>query len=281
MLIDTHSHLYWEDFKTDFDQVIKNCQEAGVTTLINVGVDLKSSSDVQTLNCSPLQSFTTIGLHPHEAVKYHQDPTQITKDIEELEKIYQKNSQKVVAIGECGLDYLFSSNDLHSIDLPPEKIKELQRKLFISQIELAKKLDLPLTVHCRDDRTHYPDNIECWNETLELIKDHRGILHCYSGLAEITKRALGLNFFISFAANVTYPKNEYLREAIKQIPLDRIVLETDCPFLSPQISRGNRNEPKNVLEVTKCIAEIKGISLEEVASQTTQNAQKIFNLSAS
>lgn len=278
MLIDTHAHLYWEDFQPDFQDVLKNCQDAKVTTLINVGVDLETSLKVQSLDCSPLKSYTTIGLHPHEAVKYHQDPTQINKDIQELEKIYEQHSDKIVAIGECGLDYLFSSNDLHSINLPPEKIKELQQKLFTSQIELAKKLDLPLTVHCRDDRSQSPDNIECWNETLDLIKDHKGVLHCYSGLPEITQKALNLNFYISFAANVTYPKNEYLREAIKQIPLDRIVLETDCPFLSPQISRGGRNEPKNVLEVAKCIAEIKGISIDEVSAQTTENAKRIFNI---
>ncbi|MDP3733437.1 MAG: TatD family hydrolase, partial [Candidatus Daviesbacteria bacterium] len=158
--------------------------------------------------------------------------------------------------GECGLDYKEAD----------EKTKQLQRQLFQAQIGLAKKLNLPLIVHCR----------EAWNEVLEMTKNHFGIYHCYSGLEQTTKQILKeTDFLISFAANITYPKNDYLREAVKTIPLDRIVLETDCPFLPPQSKRGQRNEPSFMLETAQAVANIKGLSLEEIAKQTSLNAASI------
>ena len=143
----------------------------------------------------------------------------------------------------------------------------------------CKKLNLPLIIHCRDDRSKDPENSEAWDDTLEILGDQSAILHCYSGLSHNTSYILHTtNLTVSFAGNITYPKNEYLREAVKLLPLDRIVLETDSPFLAPQSKRGQRNEPSSVKEIAELIADLKGVSFEEVASQTTQNAKSVFNI---
>ncbi len=281
MLIDTHAHLYWDDYKNDLDEVIERSLDAGVTTIINVGVDVEKSQVAATLNSDKVKSYSTIGIHPHEAIKYSSDPdVSIQKDTEKLEQIYQNNTGKVVAVGECGLDYYLDRNDIYpDITLPNDQIKKGQRQLFQAQIELAKKLGLPLIVHCRDDRSQNPENSEAWDEVLEMIGDRSTVLHCYSGLEKTTQKVLNMpNVLISFAGTITYPKNEYLREAAKILPLEKIVLETDCPFLPPQSKRGQRNEPSAVLEIAQLIADIKGVSLEKVSSQTTANAKKLFAL---
>lgn len=283
-LTDTHAHLYWDSFKEDFDNVIKRSLDAGVSTIINVGVDIEKSQialdQVKNTNWpTGLSIYSTIGIHPHEAIKYFPNPdVSIQKEISKLEEIYRGNPEKVVGVGECGLDYFFDPEFVPST-LTVEQVKILQKKLFLAQIDLAKKLNLPLIIHCRDDRSKNPENSECWNEVIDYTRDHFGIYHCYSGLLPTTNYLLqSTNFLISFAANITYPKNEYLREAAKIIPLDRILLETDSPFLSPQSRRGQRNEPSNIKEIAQLIADLKGISLEDVARQTTNNAKKLFNI---
>ena len=294
MLIDTHAHLYWEDYKQDFDEVIQRSLDASVTTIINVGVDVEKSKQAlrlaQRINGERSQTikfYSTIGIHPHEAVKYSADPSvSIHQDIEKLEQVYQTNTEKVVAVGECGLDYYFRELDPSVADSkshldsspPQDDTRALQRQLFQAQIDLAKKLNLPLIVHCRDDRSKDPQNSEAWDEVLEMVSSHYGILHCYSGLPPTTQKAMNSNFLVSFAATITYPKNEYLREAVKILPLEKIVLETDCPFLPPQSKRGQRNEPANVLEIAQLIAEIKDIHLEEVENKTSENVRKILRL---
>lgn len=282
MLIDTHAHLYWESFKEDFEEVIQRCLESEVLELINVGVDVKTSEIALKMQNEKVKFYSSIGIHPHEAIKYaSKSDVSIQQDIEKLEELYISDPKKVVLVGECGQDFLFSNNpDSPTTTLTEEEQKDLQRKLLKAQVSLAKKLNLPLTIHVRDDRSKNPENSECWNEAVDLAKDHFGIFHCYSGLAETTQRILKeTNFLISFAATITYPKNNYLREAAKVIPLDRIVVETDCPFLPPQAKRGQRNEPSYILETAECLAEVKGISLVEVANQTTQNIKKLLKLS--
>ncbi|OGE65003.1 hypothetical protein A3I48_01495 [Candidatus Daviesbacteria bacterium RIFCSPLOWO2_02_FULL_36_7] len=257
MLIDTHAHLYWESFKKDFDEVIQRSLDAGVSTIINVGVDVKTSEIAAKSESAKVKLYSTIGIHPHEAIKG-------VGDIDKLEQIYLSDPTKIIAVGECGLD------------ITPT---DLQIKLLQSQIDLARKLNLPLIIHCRDDRSQNPTNTECWDQVIAMTKSHFGIYHCYSGLFSTTNYILQTtNFLISFAATITYPKNEYLREATRIIPIDRIVLETDCPFLPPQSKRGQRNEPSTVREIAELIAQLKGSSLEEVAAQTTKNAKKIFNI---
>ncbi|OGE43866.1 hypothetical protein A3B45_02445 [Candidatus Daviesbacteria bacterium RIFCSPLOWO2_01_FULL_39_12] len=291
MLIDTHAHLYWPDYEKDFDDVIQRAINAGVTTIINVGVDVEKSKEAldQVLNTDwpdNLQVYCTIGIHPHESIKYDPDVSlpagrhSIHEDIKQLEQIYQSDTGKVIAVGECGLDYYFRDAEIASSQTPRNDEKELQKKLFQAQIDLAKKLNLPLIVHCRDDRSKNPENSEAWDEVLKMVGTHPTILHCYSGLSQTTNYVLrATNLLVSFAATITYPKNEYLREAAKLLPLEKIVLETDCPFLPPQSKRGQRNEPQAVKEIAQLIADLKNISLEEVANQTTKNAESILKLS--
>ncbi len=281
MLTDTHAHLYWDSFEEDFDLMLKRALDAGVSTIINVGVDVELSKIAakqveERLSKIPgLIFYSTIGIHPHEAVKY-QDTVSIRKDIEKLKQIYQSYPDQIVAIGECGLDYFFNNNP-DTTSLSANQQKDLQRELLQAQINLAVGLNLPLIVHCRDDRSENTENSEAWDEILNMIGNHPTILHCYSGLVKTTKKVLGLpNVLVSFAATLTYPKNDYLREAAKILPLEKIVLETDCPFLPPQSKRGERNEPANIKETAQLLGQLKGLSLEEVAQQTTQNATHLF-----
>ncbi len=285
MLVDTHAHLYWESYKDDLDEVIRRSLDAGVTTVINIGVDVGLSKlaleqvKEKLATYANLKTYSTVAIHPQEAAEYP-NAVSIHEGIDKLEQIYRTAPDKVVAVGECGLDYFFSNNPgFNPPSLPIEQIKDLQRELFKAHIELARKLGLPLVVHVRDDRSKNPNNIEAWDEVFELIGSHQTVLHCYSGLPQTTQKAMqAANVLVSFAANITYPKNEYLRDAAKLLPLEKIILETDSPFLSPQSKRGQRNEPATVKEIALLVAEIKGVSFEEVADQTSQNAENIFRL---
>lgn len=275
MLTDTHAHLYWDSFKEDFDQVITRAIDASVSIIINVGVDVEKSKlalkqvEDQLSKYAGLTAYSTIGIHPHESLRFEgkEGLEELEKEINQLEKIYQSNPEKVVAVGECGLDFA------------KETIKTLQRKLFQAQINLAKKLNLPLIVHCRDDRSGSTSSSPAWDEILKMVGTNPTILHCYSGLPHTTNYILQTpNFMVSFAGTLTYPKNEYLREAAKLLPLDRIILETDCPFLPPQSKRGTRNEPANIKTVAETLSQIKGASLKEIGQQTTKNVKMIFNI---
>ncbi len=287
MLIDTHAHLFWESYEGDLQEVINRAVDAGVNAVINIGVDVKTSriaADLKTDN-PKMKFYSSIGIHPHEAYLYADDQ-KLAEDIAALEQIYLKNPEKVIGIGECGLDYLVNPNfNPHNLtmseapDFAVEQLKQLQRKLFKAQIELAKKLNLPILIHCRDDRSQNFQNMQCWDEVVQLTKDWKGIYHCYSGLLPTTNYIIhNTNFLVSFAGNITYPKNDYLKEAVKIIPLERIVLETDCPFLPPQSIRGGRNEPSSVKEIAQTIGQLKNIPTEKVAEQTTENFKKLFNI---
>jgi TatD DNase family protein len=282
-LVDTHAHIFWDSYKDDLEQVLDRCVENSVTTIVNVGVDVtfsqKALDQISTIEQSNNQItfYSSIAIHPEEAIKYFENEEQMQDDVDALEKIYQQNPEKVIAVGECGLDFdYFTRTDYLPENISIDQAKKLQIKLFQMQINLAKKLKLPLLLHVRDNRADKPDNSECWDLALEMTTDHFGILHCYSGLMPTTKKALDSNFLVSFAGNVTYKKNEYLREAIKFLPLEKIVLETDCPFLAPQSIRGQRNEPSSVKEVAQLISELKEIPYEKVTEQTTQNFLKLI-----
>lgn len=284
MLVDTHAHLFWNSYKDDLDQVADRALKAGVETIVNVGVDVPLSEAATKQDIPGINLYSAIALHPEEAINYfdldeNKTDLKIKEDIEKLEQIYLENPKKVVAIGECGLDYAYFQRDGY---LPKEvsldQAKNLQRKLFQAQIDLAKKLNLPLLLHIRDDRSKNPNLIECWNEAFEMAGDHFGILHCYSGLEETTKKAIGSNYLVSFAGNLTYLNNKYLQEAVKILPLEKICLETDCPFLPPQSIRGQRNEPASVKEIAQFIAELKNTPFEKVAEQTTLNVKALLKI---
>lgn len=282
MIIDTHAHLTWESFKSDFKDVLKRAKDAGVEKVINIGADLEGSKESANL-CNIIESYceatsfaySTIGLHPHEALNLSTDES-LHQHIDRLEEIYNKYPNKVVAVGECGLDYYFAG-----VDYSPSQKKLFiakQQALLIAQIELAKKLDLPLVIHNRD-RASTSSAPSAWDDIfVPELKGTKGVFHSFTGNLEQAQKVLDLGYYLGFTCVVTYPKNNLLGEVISKVPIERILVETDCPFLPPQTMRGQRNEPANVCEVIKVISEVKNIPFEEAVQTTTQNAIKLFTL---
>jgi TatD DNase family protein len=252
MFIDTHCHLDFPEFNQDRDEVIKRAKKGGIDYIINIGSSLEGSK--KSLELTRQYDFicVAIGIHPHEADKFNRED-EIT--VKELAK-----EEKVVAIGEIGLDFYKGYSKV-----------ENQKPLFVSLVKIAKDLDLPLVIHSR----------EASLDTLKILKvamPIKAVVHCFSGDEEFLKACLDLGFLISFTCNITYKKAQSLRELVKLTPLDRIMLETDAPFLPPEGFRGRRNEPLYVKYLAGEIARIKEISIEEVARTTTHNAKIFFNL---
>lgn len=246
-LFDIHSHLNFRDFDPDRNGVIKRMLDAGVWT-INVGADLESSQKaIEIAEKYKEGIYASVGIHPDEIKNFN---------IAELRKL--AIHPKVVAIGECGLDIKSEKSNLKS-----------QIYIFKQQIELAKELDKPLMIHCRNAH----------EEVLEILKEykHYGNVHFFSGNLEEAQKYFDLDFTISFTGVITFAKQ--YDEVISKSPLDKIMIETDAPFVAPVPYRGKRNEPVYVMEVAKRIAEIKNITYEEVAKITTENALKLFKLS--
>ncbi|MDO8498502.1 MAG: TatD family hydrolase [bacterium] len=269
-LIDTHAHLDVKQFKPDFDSVIKRARTAGVTAIINIGPSINSSKAAAQMNSDQIKMFSTIGLHP-EYVPLANPLKSIPLKMKALERIYQTYPQKVVGVGECGLDYF-----KHKEHITDEE-KKAQKALFQAQIILAKKLHLPLIIHCR--HSVISGLQDAWEDIFDFnFSGVNGVFHSFTGSKEAAQKALALGFYLSFSCIITYPKNNLLREILKTTPLERILTETDCPFLPPQHLRGQRNEPANVLEVIRVISEVKGLSQEEVAETVYHNAQKLFSI---
>jgi TatD DNase family protein len=260
MLVDSHAHLYWDSYQEDFNDVIQRAKDNDIKLIINIGVDLETSKKCLELSADGIQLYFTIGIHPHDGNNNLNDES-IHRLIEDLERLYGDQPDKIVAIGECGLDYYSRDSAPSSID------KELQMKLYKVQVELAKKLGLPLVIHCRDAWEHI---------FIPELSGTTGVFHNFSGSIDDVKKALELGYYLSISCVATYPKNEPLRLLLKDIPLDRILTETDCPFLPPQQIRGQRNEPSYIPEVVKVIAEAKGISFEEAATQILKNTLTLF-----
>lgn len=256
MLIDTHCHLNFKDFDIDRDKIINQCLNpaaAGQVWMINVGVDYKTSKEVIELAEKYDKGvYASVALHPHN-VKPDKSFAFRRVDFLALAK-----KSKVVAIGETGLDYMFCEDD--------EKTQELQKKVFIQHLELAKQLKKPVIIHSR----------RLFPEILEIVKKHkvRGILHCYMGRWSYAEEYLKLGFYIGFTGLIVYARD--YDKVIKNTPLERILIETDAPYLSP--TRGKRSTPLDVEKVAHKIAEIKGVSFDKVAKQTTKNAKELFGL---
>lgn len=293
MLIDTHAHLTWDCFRPNFDAVVQRALEKGVKTVINVGADLESSQKALRLaqgkQPSGISFYSTIGLHPHEVSRLPNDKSLpdrpaggpagrqgIHQYIKKLEKIYHDYPQKVVAVGECGLDYHFEGNLDHSpTDLSQDKQIILQKKLFQAQIDLALKLNLPLVIHSRNSSN---GAVSVWKDIFSFpLGQTTGVFHSFTGSLPEAQKALDLGYYLGFTCVVTYPKNESLRQIIKGIPLNKILTETDCPFLPPQNMRGQRNEPANVSQVVETIAQIKDLKYEVVAQAVWENARRLFS----
>lgn len=256
-MIDTHCHLFMSQFDADREAVFDNARRAGVKAFISVGIDEPTSEAAIALAESHPDVYASVGLHPHSA---HEAPEDTAAQLEKL----ARSSKKVVAVGEVGLDYFKS-------EAPPE----VQRRVFGTMVDLAARLGLPLIVHSRD----------AFNDTFDILKQGKAakrslsaLFHCFSYDAVCMKRAIEEGFDISFAGNLTFPNAKALKEAAKEVPLDRFVIETDAPYLAPQSMRGKRNEPSYLTFLISEIAALKGIAPEDAARAATRNAQRIFKL---
>ena len=252
MLIDTHCHLDFSPFDIDRDLVIQRAKQAGVAYFINIGSTLDSSAAACALAQRHPEVYASVGVHPHDANSFD---LAIEVKLKELAQ-----QPKVVAIGETGLDYY------RNLSTP-----ESQKQAFIRQIKLANDFKLPLVIHCRQAEQ---DLMQILRSTACL----QAVVHCFSGDEKFLKECLDLGLFISFTCNITYKKAQGLREMVKLTPLNRIMLETDAPYLSPEGFRGERNEPLQIKLLADQVSQIKGISFEQVAEQTTLNAQGFFKL---
>lgn len=254
MLIDSHDHLDDKRFDRDRDSLIKDLESNGIELVINIGADLKSSIASVSLAEKYPNIYATVGVHPHDA-KNMDDST-----LEILRSLAKRN--KVVAIGEIGLDFYYDNSP-----------RDEQRKWFREQLKLAKELDLPVVIHSRDAQQETFDTLkEAQDGTL------RGVLHCYSGSKEMAMEYIKLGFYISIAGPVTFKNARVLKEVAKAVPLDKLLVETDCPYLAPEPHRGKRNEPVYVKYVAGTIAELKGISYEELAKATNRNTRELFGI---
>lgn len=255
MFIDTHAHLTFPEYQIDLPEVIKRAKEANLEAIINIALDDAAiRSSLRIAEEYPGYIFNAAGLHPQDASEWKNDIPQKVRDL--------TKENKIIAIGETGLDYHYKLS-------PIEKQKEVFRKF----LQLSQELDLPAVIHSR----------EASKDTLLIIHEEnqgelKGVLHCFGGDMDLAREALEIGLLISFTGNITFPKADKIRNAAKEIPLDRIMIETDCPFLAPQAYRGKRNEPAYVVKVAEQIAEAKGITLEEVAAQTTKNAKRFFRI---
>lgn len=256
MLIDTHAHLDLPDFSVDLEAVLARALEAEVGNIISVGTDLPSSRRNADLAARHAMIFAAVGLHPHDAAAM--SPA-LLDDLAALAR-----REKVVAVGEIGLDYYR--------DRSP---RPAQRAAFCALLGLAAQLDLPVIVHCRDAHADALAILrECTGPAL------RGVMHCFSGGPADAEAVLGLGLHVSFTGTVTFPNAARTREVAKVVPLDRTMVETDCPYLSPQARRGRRNEPANVALVAQAIAAVHGADVDQVARATTAAAQALFALPA-
>jgi len=257
MLIDSHCHLDRLDLTNregGLEAVIADAQTRGISHLLTVAVDLESSRSLTEITAKYDHIYSSVGVHP---LQDEELPLPTVEQLTDLAML-----PKVVAVGETGLDNFYSADSF-----------EWQYESFTRHLLASKQVEKPLIVHTRDAR----------DETIKLLKQHQsnsaGVLHCFTETWEMAKAAMDFGYFISFSGIVTFKNAGELREVVKKIPLDRILVETDSPWLAPVPYRGKQNEPKNVYEVAQCVAEIKGISLEELAEITTNNFFNLFKIS--
>ena len=248
-MIDTHAHLLMLDKNKE---IIENMKNDDMDFIINIGTTLEDSIQGVELSSKHEKVFTTVGIYP----EYSLETTE--EDLKKLEELAK--NEKVVAIGEIGLDYHYDYD------------KESQKKLFINQLEIADRLGLPFCIHCRDSAS---DVYEILSQNRHLIRNS-GLMHCYSEGKDWFDKFLGLGLYLSFSGNITYKKSD--RSFLRDVPLDRILVETDSPYLSPEPIRGHKNEPKNVQFVIDKIAYEIGISSDQLKKITTENAKKFYNL---
>lgn len=254
MLTDTHAHLNAEQFEEDRSEVIQRAVDSGVTRIVNVGFNRETIPTSIELAQKYDFIYSTVGWHPQDAINM------TAEDLEWIGNLCQHD--KVVAIGEIGLDYYWDTSP-----------KDVQHKVFREQIRLARKIGLPVVIH----------NREAHHDIIQILKEEKaaevgGIMHCFSGSAETAKQCLDMNFYISFGGPLTYKNAKQPKEVLAQVPLDRLLIETDAPYLTPHPFRGKRNESAYVKYVAEAAAEIRGMALEELAQITSENARRLLGL---
>jgi TatD DNase family protein len=259
MFTDSHAHIDGPEFDADRDAIIERAHAARVTTILNVGTGDPHSGAFERaieLGRKHPSVYTAIGVHPHDARFYDEAAESRIKQLIE-------DGERVVAWGEIGLDFHYDNSP-----------RDVQMEVFKRQLRAARECDLPVIIHTRDAES----------ETIDILRSdyagapRRGVFHCFSGSLELAEKALALDFMISFSGIVTFRKAEDLREVARHVPLDRLLVETDCPFLAPVPYRGKRNEPAYVVEVARCIAELRGVEVEEVARVSTENFKRFLRL---
>lgn len=256
-LFDTHCHLDDERFNEDREELIENLRKEGVDRLVTAGYSLEGSKRAVELSEKYDFIFSTVGISPNDVPETMEE---LDEELKQIEELYM-NAKKIVAVGEIGLDYHWNTEN-----------KDIQKKAFIKQIELANKLNLPIQIHTRD----------AVMDTLEILKNHlvnkKGIFHCCPFNRELVKEGLKLGFYISFAGPTTFKNSKNASEIIQLVPDDKMLVETDSPYLSPEPFRGKRNDPRNVQYIIKKIAELKEKSFEDIEKIVYENANRIFNI---
>ncbi|MFC2032328.1 TatD family hydrolase [Chloroflexota bacterium] len=257
-IVDTHAHLDMSQFNKDRVEVIARAVDSGVSTIVSVGSNFESSRKAIELAEKHSQVFAAVGFHPHDVAGVSE------VNIAALAEI--ANNPRVVAIGEVGLDFYRNYSP-----------REAQLSVLKWQLELAINLNLPVIIHCRRAEKEMLPLLNDWVSTDESPKgEPRGVVHCFSGDMDIAQRYLDMGFFIAFGAYIGYPTSIHMHDVVRYIPQDRLLVETDCPFLPPQSHRGKRNEPAYLPNTVAQLAEIRKVSLEAVAKETTQNARHLF-----
>ncbi|MYF99048.1 TatD family deoxyribonuclease [Candidatus Poribacteria bacterium] len=253
MLIDSHTHLQVSQYNKDRDAVLKRAQTAGVATILIIGIDLETSLSAIELAEKHENLFATVGMHPHDAKKLTPD---VLKAFREL-----LNHPKVIALGEIGLDYYRNLS-------PPE----IQKDAFKKQLDIAEEMEMPIIIHNRDA---YMDILPILEARQGKIK---GVLHCFTGDVELMERSVEIGFHIGIGGIVTYPNAKEMQAVASKVPSDRLLIETDCPWLAPQFRRGKRNEPSYVRAVAEKIAELRNTSIETVGEITSNNFKFLFGI---
>lgn len=270
MLIDSHAHLNFSDFDSDRGDVYQRCREQG-TAVINVGTNAQTSAEVVDLAAQEQSFFASVGIHPAEISELSQKDNALKQEFERISVLASK--PKVVAVGEIGLDYYRLTDNMGAH-------QKIQREYFIRQIELALQHDLPIIIHGRDRQNDpygvYYDILNC----LAPYTGTRGVAHCFGGDVDVAHKYIESGFLIGVTGIITFKnKTDVLREVVRTVPLNKLLLETDCPYLAPEPYRGKRNESSYVRYVAQAIAAIKNIDVATVIEQTTRNAQQLFKLS--
>lgn len=265
-MIDSHAHVHFPQFDDDRDAVIERARKAGLLAIVEIGTNLASSRAAVTLAEEHDVVYATVGVHPHDAdnLRLHTVGQAVLDELRALAR-----HPKVVAIGEIGLDYYR--------DLSP---RPTQRRAFLEQLRLAADLELPVVIHSRDAHDDVLATLRDWVSSLPMggIEGELGVMHTYAAGPERLDEVMRMGFSIGLSGPVTFSNARRLREVARMVPLDRLLVETDCPYLTPEPHRGKRNEPAYVRHVAEAIGRARGISTEKVAEATTDNARRLFGL---